>query len=183
MKFLLCIKFFFLVSVIYSQSKVSGIIVDENNKPVSYASISFSNSYKGTISNEDGGFYLESKITHKKLVVNYLGFKTKEVLLDKKINYKLSIVLHEKSESLDKITVYGSKQSKNNNPAIDLLLKVIEKNNKNNILKVNQYKYDKYEKIEFQLNNIDSSFMKRKTFKNLEFIFKDIDTRQKCSCS
>ena len=176
MKFLLCVKFFFLVSVIYSQSKVSGIIVDENNKPVSYASISFSNSYKGTISNEDGSFYLESNITHKKLVINYLGFKAKEVLLDKKINYKLTIVLQEKSESLDKITVYGGKQSKKNNPAIDLLLKVIEKNNKNNILKVNQYKYDKYEKIEFQLNNIDSSFMKRKTFKNLEFIFKDIDT-------
>ena len=72
MKFSLCIKFFFLVSVIYSQSKVSGIIVDENNKPVSYASISFSNSYKGTISNEDGSFYLESNITHKKLVINYL---------------------------------------------------------------------------------------------------------------
>jgi len=176
MKFLLSIKFFFLVSVIYSQSKVSGIIVDENNKPLSYASISFSNSYKGTISNEDGSFYLESNITQKKLVINYLGFKAKEVLLDKKINYKLSIVLHEKNESLDKITVYGGKQSKNNNPAIDLLLKVIEKNNKNNILKVNQYKYDKYEKIEFQLNNIDSSFMKKKAFKNLEFIFMDIDT-------
>ena len=73
MKFSLSIKFFFLVSVIYSQSKVSGIIVDADNNPLSYASISFSNSYKGAISNEDGTFYLESNLTHNKLTVNFLS--------------------------------------------------------------------------------------------------------------
>ena len=175
MKICLSIKFFFLLSIIYSQSKVSGIIVDANSNPLSYANISFYNSNNGTISNEDGTFYLESNLTQNKLVVNFLGYKTKEIMLNEKINYNLKIILYEKNEALSKVVVFGGKQSKKNNPAIDLLLKVIGKNNKENILKVNQYKYDKYEKIEFQLNNIDSSFMKRKTFKNLEFIFKNID--------
>ena len=75
MKICLSIKFFFLLSVIYSQSKVSGIIVDANSNPLSYATISFYNSNNGTISNEDGTFYLESNLTHSKLVVNFLGYK------------------------------------------------------------------------------------------------------------
>jgi hypothetical protein len=39
-----------------------------------------------------------------------------------------------------------------------------------------QYEYDKYEKIEFDLNTIDSSVIKSKLFKGMEFIFEDLDT-------
>jgi DNA-nicking Smr family endonuclease len=38
------------------------------------------------------------------------------------------------------------------------------------------YQYDKYEKVEFDLNTIDSAFMKSKIFKGMEFVFKQIDT-------
>ena len=39
-----------------------------------------------------------------------------------------------------------------------------------------QYEYDKYEKVEFDLNTIDSAFMNSKVFKGMEFIFDQIDT-------
>ncbi len=39
-----------------------------------------------------------------------------------------------------------------------------------------QYEYDKYEKVEFDMNTIDSAFMKNKIFKGMEFIFNHIDT-------
>ena len=35
---------------------------------------------------------------------------------------------------------------------------------------------EKYEKIEFDMNTIDSAFMKNKIFKGMEFIFKQVDT-------
>ena len=39
-----------------------------------------------------------------------------------------------------------------------------------------QYQYEKYEKVEFDMNTIDSAFMKNKLFKGMEFVFKNIDT-------
>jgi hypothetical protein len=39
-----------------------------------------------------------------------------------------------------------------------------------------QYEYDKYEKVEFDLNNIDSAMTKSKLFKGMEFIFEKVDT-------
>jgi len=35
---------------------------------------------------------------------------------------------------------------------------------------------DKYEKVEFDMNTIDSAFMKNKIFKGMEFVFKQVDT-------
>jgi hypothetical protein len=35
---------------------------------------------------------------------------------------------------------------------------------------------EKYEKIEFDMNSIDSAFMKNKLFKGMEFIFNQMDT-------
>jgi hypothetical protein len=40
----------------------------------------------------------------------------------------------------------------------------------------NQYQMEKYEKVEFDMNSIDSAFMKKKIFKGMEFIFNHIDT-------
>ena len=40
------------------------------------------------------------------------------------------------------------------------------------------YEYDKYEKIEFDLNTIDSAYQKKKLFKGMEFIFKQVDTNR-----
>ena len=40
----------------------------------------------------------------------------------------------------------------------------------------NQYQYDKYEKIEFDMNTLDSAFMTSKVFKGMEFIFDNVDT-------
>ena len=52
----------------------------------------------------------------------------------------------------------------------------MEKKRENGVRKFKQYAFDKYEKIEFDLNTIDSALMKRKIFKGLEFVFDDLDT-------
>ncbi len=40
----------------------------------------------------------------------------------------------------------------------------------------NQYQYEKYEKLEFDINTIDSAVIKSKLFIDMEFIFEGVDT-------
>src|SRR5690606_7857852 len=47
---------------------------------------------------------------------------------------------------------------------------------RNGIRMFDQYQYDRYEKVEFDLNTIDSAMIKSKLFKGLEFMFEDLDT-------
>jgi hypothetical protein len=173
-KFLLVLAF--LTSCFaFTQTKVSGIVVDESGVPGAFANVVFKNSTEGTITNDDGRFYLESAEDYSILSVSFMGYQTEEVTLEASVNYNLEITLLE-GEQLDEVVVYVGKRSKKNNPAIDILKKIWAKKRINGVRKFKQYQYDKYEKIEFDLNTIDSALMKSKVFKGLEFVFADLDT-------
>ena len=144
--------------------------------PIAFANIIFVDSSEGTITNDNGRFYLESDETYSAIQVSFIGYETKEIPLDQKVNYGMEIVLMESAEQLKEVIVYTGKQSKKNNPAIDILKKIWSKKRENGVRKFKQYQYDKYEKIEFDLNTIDSALIKSKLFKGLEFMFEDLDT-------
>jgi hypothetical protein len=167
--------FLFFSAAVFAQTKVSGIVLDDTNQPIPYANVYFKNSSEGLITNENGRFYLESKNTHKTLVVSFMGFETKEITLEKQVVYDLKVILSE-GELLKEVVIYAGKTSKKNNPAIDILRKIWERRRKNGLKMFDQYQYDKYEKVEFDLNTIDSAFKQSKVFKGMEFIFDQVDT-------
>ncbi|MET6991502.1 DUF5686 family protein [Sediminicola arcticus] len=168
----------FVLSCLWSnaQTKVSGVVVDEKGDPVAFANVLFKNSSQGTITNDNGRFYMESDETYTTLIISFIGYNTLELPLPSKINYDLKVVLLESSEQLDEVVVYMGKQSKKNNPAIDILKKIWAKKRENGVSKFKQYQYDKYEKVEFDLNTIDSALIKSKLFRGMEFVFEDLDT-------
>jgi len=168
--------FLFLAPLfIWSQTKAGGIVVDEEGVPVAFANVVFKGSTEGAITNEDGLFYLESLKKYNSLIISFIGYKTEELELPKRVNYNLKVVMFH-GEQLDEVVVYMGKQSKKNNPAIDILKKIWAKKKINGLRMFKQYQYDKYEKVEFDLNSIDSAMMTSKLFKGMEFIFQDLDT-------
>lgn len=66
--------------------------------------------------------------------------------------------------------------NKKENPAYAVLKKVWDKNYKNAFNSYENYKYEEYQKIEASFNNIDSAFSKKKLFKGMEFMFKEVDS-------
>ncbi len=171
---------FFIVFIysfnVFSQAKVSGHVFDENNDPVSFANVVFKGSSIGTITNENGKFYLESDETWDILIVSFIGYETIEFKLEKKVNYDLKLTIKESVAKLNEVLIVVGKQPKKNNPAIDILRKVWEHKRKNGLKQFKQYEYDKYEKVEFDLNTIDSALIKSKLFRGMEFVFEQVDT-------
>ncbi|WP_310556057.1 DUF5686 family protein [Flavobacterium sp.] len=158
-----------------AQTKVSGVVYDETNQPVPYANLCFKGTRDCVTSDENGRFYMETESAQKILIATYAGYDNKEIVLDKAVNYDMKIKLSG-INALQEVKIYGGKTSKKNNPALDILRKIWERKRKNGLNMFNQYQMNKYEKVEFDMNSIDSAFMKKKVFKGLEFIFKQIDT-------
>ncbi|MEN9908021.1 MAG: hypothetical protein RLZZ540_1170 [Bacteroidota bacterium] len=175
-KYLLTLFFILSVfSTLFAQTKVSGTVVDKSNQPVPFANIVLKGSNTGVMSNEDGRFYIESPNTYTALIVTSVGFSDKEITLNKAVNYNFKILLKE-VEVLKEVVIYTGKTSKKNNPALDILRKIWERKRKNGLYQFDQYQMEKYEKVEFDMNTIDSAFMKSKLFKGMEFVFKHVDT-------
>ncbi len=167
--------FLFCINFLTAQTKVSGIVYDEFKQPLPYANVVFKGTTEGIITNEEGKFYLESKSTQSAIVVTFVGMEPKEVPIEKAVTYNMEINLGA-GKMLNEVVIYTGKTSKKNNPAIDILRKIWERKKKNGLRQFKQYQYDKYEKVEFDLNTIDSALMKSKLFKGMEFVFEQVDT-------
>jgi TonB-linked SusC/RagA family outer membrane protein len=88
-----------------AQQTVKGIITDVNRLPLPGASILVKGTTTGAITDFDGNFTVNLKSTPSTLVISYLGYTTKEVLITNQ--NKITVVLESDQESLDEVVVIG----------------------------------------------------------------------------
>ena len=171
------LSFFALMvgTFMFSQVKVAGFVKDAQNESIPFANIVFVGSNIGTVSDENGKFYLEANQNYSEISVSFLGYKTKTIAI-KNRDLNLVIILEEEASQLKEVVLYSGKIKKKGNPAIEILKKVWAKKRENGLALFDYYQYDKYEKLEFDLNNVDSAMIKSKIFKGMEFVFDGIDT-------
>ncbi|MEM6515797.1 MAG: DUF5686 family protein [Bacteroidota bacterium] len=175
---LLCLLFTMIVCATFAQTKVSGYVFDESQQPVAFANVLFKGSTEGTITNEEGRFYLESDNNYDSVLISFLGYETLELKLVRQVNYGLKLILKEEAAALNEVIILSGKQSKkaSENPAIAILQKIWARKRQNGLRQFKQYQYDKYEKVEFDLNTIDSALIKSRLFRGMEFVFEEVDT-------
>ena len=159
----------------WAQTKVAGIVTDEKGRPMPYVNIVFKGSVKGTITDEEGRFYLASDKTYHTLVVAFMGYKTKEIPI-KSRQLNLRIRLEPEAQNLETVTVALGKPRNKGNPAIALLKKVRARKHRNGLNGVDYYQYDKYEKIEFDLYLPDTNYTLKRLPKDFRFIGRYVDT-------
>jgi len=107
MKYFLTILFSFLSFISFSQSGVKGLIKDKKGKPVFAVNV-YLKSYpqKGTTTDFDGNFNLIIDNLNDTLLVSYIGYETKEILLSTiDISKPLVIVLNKNSQTLEEVII------------------------------------------------------------------------------
>jgi hypothetical protein len=76
----------------FAQSRqISGNITDENGLPVPGASVLIKDSRRGTMTDFDGNFELGVN-DGETLVVSFIGYLTREVAIDNRNTYSLSLI-------------------------------------------------------------------------------------------
>ena len=50
------------------------MVKDVDGEPIAYANVIFKDSYEGTITNEEGRFYMESDETYQYVIFSFIGF-------------------------------------------------------------------------------------------------------------
>ena len=83
---ILSLLYFFSIHACFSQTSISGKVVDENGTPLPFVHIRFENSNVGTISNGDGVFQLaiNQDIGKKSIVISAIGYRTEKILFEEK---------------------------------------------------------------------------------------------------
>ncbi len=178
LKILLVFIFSFFTLFSNAQTVVRGFVKDAiTHVPMPFVSIYFQGG-KGITSNEDGSYSIEtnnSKFTA--LVFSYAGYKKiiKKIIVEK--DQVLDIEMVETSSlSTVIIKTKRGKYRNKNNPAVELIDKVIANKYKNSITSYDYVQYQQYEKLEVSITNKPDKISKNRLFKNYKFILDNVDT-------
>jgi hypothetical protein len=179
-KSLYSFTFLFFIAFFHCQFSVTGIVVDSiNQKPVSNVSIFINDNSKPTLT-FSGNFKISSDSIIHKIRLKKEGFNLKTVNITSKSPIYLKIVLDADSvDNIQGVIIRGTAKkykNKKENPAYAIMQKVWANKRKNGLDNFKTYQYKEYEKIQFDLSNIDSTFMKKKIFNKVDFIFKYADS-------
>lgn len=163
----------------YSQTIVKGVIRDATTQqPLQSVSVYFKGG-KGIASGSDGRYMLTTGNTKFSLIqFSYVGYKTviKTIVPDKEQVIDIDLI---RSETKNNVTVKTNKRGKysnRNNPAVDLIRRVIDNKSKNRITAYDYFSYEQYEKMELSLSNTPKKLMNNRLFKNFKFVFENQDT-------
>lgn len=94
-------KRLFIVLVLISfcaSSQIKGVVKDEKNNPIPYASVVYPNTIYGANTNEDGTFELPKIDSLKVIQVSNLGFETKLISVQNEMKIVLSPEIYELNE-------------------------------------------------------------------------------------
>lgn len=182
-KTLLFLLFVFFSFSAYGQkvTKISGKVIDANSKgPLPFVNISFEGHAVGTTTDFNGKYYLETPWASEEIAASFVGYETmtKPVVIGQSqvINFEMissEVQLEEVVIRSDKI-----KYRNKDNPAVDLIRKVIENKDNNRKEALDFYEYDQYEKVQFDLNNITEKFKNSWFMKEFQIVFDYVDTSE-----
>lgn len=88
----------FILMWISASSQIKGVVKDEKNVPIPYASVVYPNTKYGVNTNEDGTFELPKIDSLKFIQVSNLGFETKIISVQNEMSIVLSPEIYELNE-------------------------------------------------------------------------------------
>ncbi len=174
------ILFLFISQLVFAQKTlVTGTVSDsKTSEPLAFATVFFDESSVGTTTDEAGKFSIQTEKGYTKLKVLAMGYKpiSKEVLPGQEQVMHFKLV--PEAKQLNEVTVKGQKNKyrNKNNPAVDLIRKVIDHKAENRKEGFDYYEFEKYEKIQFAVSNVTEKFQNKKVFKKFQFVFENLDT-------
>ncbi|MBL4592509.1 MAG: carboxypeptidase-like regulatory domain-containing protein, partial [Flavobacteriales bacterium] len=163
-------------------TRVKGVVLDSKTRePLPFVNVVFKGANIGTTTDFDGKYYIETQWAKTFIQASFVGYKTSSKKVEIGKTNTINFFLQNDVVEMETFTVKADKKRYKNkdNPAVQLIKKVIEHKNDNRKEAEEFYEYDKYEKIEIDLNNITQDFLDKKWMKKkFQIIIDNIDTSE-----
>lgn len=168
----------FLVMLVYAgtisaqTTHISGKVYSAGaNEVMPFVSIIALGTTYGGVSDIDGKYDITVIGKVDSIRAIYVGYENTTVAVKQGVSQVINIPMKLKSADLAPVDILPGE-----NPAITLLKLVYKHKPENDKEKLDAFQYEVYNKLEFDLNNIDDKFQKSKVMKPVQFIFDRIDT-------
>ncbi len=178
-KTLLLLLISFLSIIEIRAQHVSGVVVDaQSGQRLSYVNVYYDGKGVGATSDENGNFTVPYHKGWTQLSFSSVGFKKKDVIISGPIN-GLTVKLDVNATAIKVVSVKGKRKKYNrkNNPAVELMRKVIEAKKDYDLRRNHDYfSYQKYVKRTLAFNDFTEKSLNDDHFKKLPFLKDRVET-------
>ena len=159
-----------------AQQKITGRVIDEDGFAVSYASVQY-RGHKIAVSSDSQGKFSIEKHPGWVLTVSALSYKSQTISVNEKMDF-IEVKLKDDSHKLNEVVVKTkrSKYSRKDNPAVELMRRVIAAKKKTDLSNHDYYQYDKYQKITLALNDLKKEQLEGKFFSKRQYLLDQVGT-------
>ena len=156
---------------------ITGTVIDaETGEGIPYASVVYKGHNVAVISDEDGHYRIDR---HNGWNITYsaVGYKTQVVEIDYDTRNRMDIKLSPDGGQVAEVTVKSKRvrYSRKNNPAVDLMRKVIEKKKETDLANHDYYRYEKYEKLTLAANDLTPAMLEKKPFSSTPWLLEQVE--------
>lgn len=176
-------KLYFVVALLLvstlqlmAQQKITGRVIDEDGFSVSYASVQY-RGHKIAVSSDSQGKFSIEKHPGWVLTVSALSYKSQTISVNEKMDF-IEVKLKDDSHKLNEVVVKTKrgKYSRKDNPAVELMRRVIAAKKKTDLGNHDYYQYDKYQKITLALNDLKKEQLEGKFFSKRQYLLDQVET-------
>ena len=161
-----------------SAQNIQGVVTDSlTNDPIPYLSVFYEGKGVGSITDNDGNYKVETRKGWNKLTFSAVGYVTKVVNIIPGVTKNLNVRMRPDDIMLDEVVVKPKREkySRKNNPAVELMKKVIAHKKNNNLSENDYYQYNKYQKITMSLNDVTPEMLEKGMYKKMPFLKDQIE--------
>lgn len=174
-------KAFVLLLLIFSLAidaqTIRGVVVDEETgDSIPHPGLQYKKGKVVVSGGSDGSFSIP-RLNDEYLTVSAVGYKTLQILIGPNTPARMRITLKPDTKRLKEVTVRGKKgkYSRKNNPAVELMKRVIAAKKRNDLENHDYYRYDKYQKLTLAVNDITPAEVEKEKGKNRQWLVNQIE--------
>lgn len=159
-----------------ANAQIKGFVVDAaTGDSIAFASVAYKDLRIAKSSNVSGVFTIEKKTGHY-LTISAIGYKSQRILIQEKTPAELHVCLTPDSKMLGNVVVKAKrkKYKRKDNPAVELMKRVIAAKKRTDLDNHDYYQYTKYQKLTLAENEVNASKLEEK--KSKQWIIDQIET-------
>ena len=162
-------------------AQISGVVVDaEDGGPVPYATVQYKGNRISAVADGNGRFRIE-RHNGWRLTISSVGYREQVVNVNPKTPAQFTVRLSSENRTLSEVTVKSKKKSRysrKDNPAVELMRKVIANKKKSDLKSHDYYRYQSYQKIGLSLNDLKPETLEKGIFKRYPWLREQVETSQ-----
>ena len=174
------ILLFLTLAQVMSAQTIKGVVVDEETgDTIPKTGVQYKNSNISTACDKNGFFTIERR-NDEYLTFSAVGYKTLSILIGPNTPSEMRITLKSETKRLNEVTIKAKrgKYSRKNNPAVELMKRVIAAKKRTDLSNHDYYQFNKYQKLTFAINDISPAQLENEKTQKKQWLINQIEVCQ-----